>query len=198
MSPEQRRGRATRLRALAAALDVYAEHGTEGFTVHAVSARGGVSVGSLYHHFGSVDGLAAAVYAWCLTRLLDAVVEAVERAASARAGIHAVVVAYLRFTHDEPAAARFVHASSYASFLPAHAPAVAAAKAPYMDRLMTWMRPHVAGGRIVDLPEPLLETLIVGPPAETARRWLAGAHDIDLREAIEHLPERVWRSVRAG
>jgi hypothetical protein len=39
--------------------------------------------------------------------------------------------------------------------------------------------------------------LVIGPVAETARRWLAGAPGIDLTTAAAVLPERIWRSIRA-
>lgn len=196
MVVKQQRGDATAARLLDAALDVHARCGHEGFTVHAVAAASGVSLGSLYHHFGSFDGLAAALYARCLGDLLDALVRSMEDARGARAGIVALVRAYLRYTAERPASARFIHASAYASFLPAHAAAIAAAKAPRLEAILAWLRPHIRAGRIVALPEPLIEVLVIGPVAEAARRWLAGAPDLDLEEAARVLPERIWRALR--
>jgi AcrR family transcriptional regulator len=196
MSPKQQRGEETVRRLLAAGLDVYADTGPVGFTVHAVSAASGVSLGSLYHHFGSFDQFCAALYSQCMADLLDALLAALERATTARAGIRAVVVAYLRFVEEHPAAARFVHASSDASFVPAHAGAIAAAKAPRVERMAAWLRPHIAAGRVVDLPGPLIEMLLIGPVAEVTRRWLGGAPGIDLAQAARLLPERIWQSLR--
>lgn len=196
MSPKQQRGEETVRRLLAAALAVHAERGSEGFTVHAVTAMSGVSLGSLYHHFGSFEGLAAALYSRCMADLLDGLIASLESATTASAGVRALVVAYLRFVEENPAAARFIHASSYASFLPAHAAAIVEAKAPRMERILAWFRPHVRAGRIVDLPESLTEMLVIGPVAEVARRWLAGAPDIDLAQAARLLPDRVWQSLR--
>ena len=201
MSPNQRtrrqRGRRTIDRLLSAALEVYAERGPEGFTMTAVIAASGISNGSVYHHFGDFDGLAAALYTRCLGELLDTLVAALEGTPDARDGIRALVESYLRFTEQHRAAAHFIHASSYADFLPAYAPAIAAAKAAKIDALLAWLRPHVAAGRVVDLPASLVEMLLIGPVAETARRWLAGAPGIDLVQAARLLPERVWRSLRA-
>jgi AcrR family transcriptional regulator len=150
----------------------------------------------VYHHFGDFDGLAAALYSRCMGDLLDTLVAALEDTPDARDGIRALVESYLRFTEQHRPAAHFIHASSYASFLPAHAQAIAAAKAPKIDALLAWLRPHVVAGRVVDLPAPLVEMLLIGPVAETARRWLAGAPGIDLAQATRLLPERVWRSLR--
>nr|WP_222109296.1 TetR/AcrR family transcriptional regulator [Streptomyces cupreus] len=181
---------------LAAALEVHEHKGPEGFTVQAVIATSGISLGSLYHHFGSFDGLAAALYGRCMADLLDTLIASLERTRTARTGVHAVVVAYLRFAEEQPAKARFIHASAYAGFLPAHTTAIAAAKAPRIERLLSWLRPHVQAGRVVDLPDPLTEMLLIGPVAETARRWLAGDPAIDLRHASRALPERIWQSLR--
>ena len=188
-----RRGRETSARLLDAALAVHAEHGHEGMTVQAVLDRSGVSLGSLYHHFGSAGGLAAALYDRCLGELLDAVLADLRRARTARTGVRAVVVAYLRFTREHPDAARYVHASSYASFVPEHAARSAAAQAARRQELLGWFAVQVAAGRIVDVPA---EVLVVGPPAELARRWLAGA-PVDLTAAETALAERVWQGVRS-
>ncbi|MQY06858.1 TetR/AcrR family transcriptional regulator [Actinomadura macrotermitis] len=195
MSPKQQRGEATVAKVLAAALDLYAAEGPGALTTTAVIERSGVSSGSLYHHFGGIDGLSAALYGRCMAGLLDALVAALERAPSAREGVRAMVEAYLGFTEEHRAEAHFIHASSYADHLPSHAALIAAEKTPRMLRIAAWLRPHVESGEIVALPDPLTEMLVIGPVAETARRWLAGAPDIDLATAARVLPERIWRSV---
>jgi AcrR family transcriptional regulator len=195
MPPKQRRGEETTRRLLDAALAVHDEAGRDGFTVQAVVSASGVSLGSLYHHFGSVDGLAAALYARCMADLLDEIVAPLERARTPRGGVRAVVTAYLRFVQEQPARARFIHASAYAGYLPAHAAAVAEAKEPRMARMSRWLAPHVRAGSIVDLPDPLTEMLLIGPVAELSRRWLAGA-DIDLAKAARVLPDRIWASLQ--
>ena len=191
---ETARGRETSARLLDAALAVHAEHGHEGLTVQAVLERSGVSLGSLYHHFGSAGGLAAALYDRCLGELLDAVLAELRRARTAHTGVRAVVVAYLRFTRDHPDVARYVHASSYSSFVPEHAARSAAAHADRLAELHGWFAAQVAAGRIVDAPPDVLEVLVVGPVAEFARRWLAGAPG-DLRAAERVLAERTWSAV---
>ncbi|MFG3604665.1 hypothetical protein [Micromonospora chersina] len=53
----------------------------------------------------------------------------------------------------------------------------------------------MAAGEFATLPEPLVEMLLIGPVAETARRWLAGVPGIDLGQAARVLPDRIWRSL---
>ncbi|MFI0354591.1 TetR/AcrR family transcriptional regulator [Actinomadura sp. 9N407] len=180
---------------LYAANDPYAAKGPDGLTMSALIAETGISSGSLYHHFGSFDGLRAALYARCMADLLDSIVEALERSRTARTGVRALVEAYLRFTQENRPAAHFIHASSYADFLPAYAERVAAAKNPRMGRIAAWLRPYVESGDVLPLPDPFTEMLVIGPVAETSRRWLAGDPGIDLAVASRILPERIWRGV---
>jgi AcrR family transcriptional regulator len=197
MSPKQQRGEETVGKVLKAALGIYAANGPTGLTMTAVIAETGVSSGSLYHHFGSMDGLNAALYSRCMANLLDTLLDALEIADAPQKGVTALVAAYLRFVQQNRTQAMFIHASAYADFLPAHAQRIAADKESRMRRMAEWLRPHVAAGRVVDLPDALLEMLVIGPVAETSRRWLAGAPGIDLDEAARLLPDRIWRSVVA-
>lgn len=192
MPTKQRRGEETKQRLLAAALKA---HESGDFTVQSVLTESGVSLGSLYHHFNSFDGLAASLYAQCMAELLDHIVEALERARTAHTGVQAVVTAYLTFVEDESPKARFIHASAYATYLPTHATMIAATKAPRMARMAAWLAPHVSAGTIVDLPDPLTEMLLIGPVAELSRRWLNGA-DTDLTKAAKLLPPRIWSALR--
>ncbi|GAA2724317.1 TetR/AcrR family transcriptional regulator [Actinocorallia aurantiaca] len=195
MSPRHRTTAETVERLLDTALAVYARDGREGFTMSAVIKESGVSSGSLYHHFGSFDGLAATLYTRCMTALLESMVTAIEPCTGAREGVEAAARAYLDFAAGHRAEAEFIHASAYAAFLPAHAPSIAEAKGPLLARMMAWIRPHIASGEVVDLSPVLLEMLLVGPVAETTRRWLAGAPGLDLAEASARLPERIWCSL---
>jgi AcrR family transcriptional regulator len=189
----QRRGEETKQRLLDAAL---ATHEADDFTVQAVVAASGVSLGSLYHHFGSFDGLAAALYARCMADLLDGIVAALARARTGRTGVRAAVTAYLDFATTQPAKARFIHASAYAAYLPAHAELIAETKRPRLASMAAWLAPHVAAGSIVDLPDPLTEMLLIGPVAEVSRRWLNDPA-IDLARAAQLLPDRIWAALRA-
>ncbi|MFH9069489.1 TetR/AcrR family transcriptional regulator [Streptomyces alboflavus] len=197
MAPKQQRGEATVDLLLDTALRVYAASGRQGFTVNAVTAASGVSFGSLYHHFGSFDGLAAALYIRCQDQLCDPVVAAVTRSRTARTGIQAFVREYLEFTRAHRDVATFLHASAYSRYLTAHAKEVAAAKEAKFAAIASWMYGRVAAGEVAVLPDQMIEVLLLGPVAETAHRWLAGTYEVDLDEAVRVLPDRIWRSLRA-
>jgi AcrR family transcriptional regulator len=196
MAAKQTRGAETTRRILDAALAVHRKGGHAGFTVHAVAAESGASLGSLYHHFKSIDGVAAELYAECMAHLLDELAAALARSRTAHTGVVAFVRAYLEFAQRHPDEARFIHGAPSGGFLASHGARIAEAKAARMEPILAWLRKHVAAGEIADVPEPLFEMLVVGPVAELTRRWLAGAPGLDLAEAARVLPEPIWRSVR--
>lgn len=196
MAPKQRRGAATVETLLTSALRVYAESGQQGFTVSAVTASSGVSMGSLYHHFGSFDGLAAALYIRCMNLLFDKMVSALHQADTARDGVHALVRAYLRFTRDHREVALFLHASAYSGYLAAHAEEIHAARSAQLKVLADWIAPRVARGEFAAVSTSTIEVLVIGPAAEAARRWLSDGYHLDLGRTERDLPERVWRSLR--
>lgn len=196
MSPKQKRGAATADRLLDAALQVYARDGEQGVTVSALTRASGVSLGSLYHHFGSVDGLMNALLVRWLTRLLDEVTGALDPARDARSGVRDLVHAYLGFVRDHPDEARLLH-SAYADRLGMEqARQLRDAQEARLSPLSAWLAGYVAAGEVVDLPRPVLEALVLGPVIGYARSWLAGVSDTGPDEAARLLPDRIWRSVQ--
>lgn len=192
--PKAARAEATRQRVLDAALAVYKAHGHEGFNVHAIVAESGVSLGSLYHHFGSMDGLAAALYARSMSRLLDRVAAAISGASSLHAGVSGIVQAYLTYARKQRSAMSFIHASAYASFLPAHKQQIQESKARMLE-IHAFFAAHAAAGRIVEVPIALLEMLVIGPVAELTRRWLSDPSSLDLALAERALPDRIVAAI---
>lgn len=163
----------------------------ERLTVQALSARSKVSVGSLYHHFGSLDGLRRELFARCMRGLLDSLIAAVEPQTTIEDVTRALCGAYLGWTRDHADEARFLHFSLQDGL----GPEVAAAKAARLARLNAVLARFAA--ELTPLSPPLLEMLLIGPLAELSRRWLLGAPGLSLEEATLYLPPRLAAAVRA-
>ncbi|MFE9860820.1 TetR/AcrR family transcriptional regulator [Streptomyces sp. NPDC005780] len=194
MSPKQQRGEATAAHVLDCALDIYASDGEAGLTLTAITSAGGVSAGSIYHHFGSLQGVVVALAQSWLGRLLDELVGELTRAQDARGGIHAAVRAYLRFIQVHPDAARLIHSVTVDREFTARAHQIRGAQEARLTPVAAWLQARQESGQLVDLPLPVVESLILGPVTGIARRWLS-VGDIDIEEAARTVPERIWRSV---
>ncbi|TXS39606.1 TetR/AcrR family transcriptional regulator [Streptomyces sp. OR43] len=194
MSPKQQRGEATAAHVLDCALDIYASDGEAGLTLGAITSAGGVSAGSIYHHFGSLQGVVIALAQSWLGRLLDELAGELTRSEDARGGIHAAVRAYLRFIQVHPDAARLIHSVTVDREFTARAQQIRGAQEARLTPLAAWLRARQEAGQLVDLPLPVVESLILGPVTGIARRWLS-VGDIDIEEAARTVPDRIWRSV---
>jgi AcrR family transcriptional regulator len=188
------RGDQTRARVLDAALQAFAEGGLSALSVQEIRERSGVSVGSLYHHFGSREGIVLALYERWLLALLDHIRDAALAALSARGLVHTMIDAYLEWVQANPHAARFVLSAAPAELDPRTSPALHEATLARVMPLVQRAVGHAAAGEIVTLPPQYYELVVIGPVAETARRWLAGA-DIDLDQARTVLTSTVWRAL---
>jgi len=197
MSPKQQRGEATVEQLLDAALRVYGEAGEQGLTVGAVTRASGVSLGSLYHHFGSLDGLLDALLTRWLGRLLGEMVAALEATRTAHTGIRALVGAYLGFVQEHRDAALLLHSSHADRRSMADAEGLRDAQQARLSPLEEWVRGYVEAGELAALPLPLIEALVLGPVIAVARRWLAAGDAVNLDEVALVLPDRIWRAVAA-
>ncbi|KKD04847.1 TetR/AcrR family transcriptional regulator [Streptomyces sp. WM6386] len=195
MSPKQQRGEATVELLLDAALRVYAEAGEQGLTVNAITQASGVSLGSLYHHFGSLNGLTDALMNRWLGRMLGELVTAVQGTRTARTGIRAIVAAYLRFVQEHHDAALLLHSPMADRRGMANGRELRDAQEARLSPMTAWIQLHVESGELAPLPLGLIESLVMGPVIGVARRRLSGIDDVDLDEAARILPERIWRSV---
>ncbi|SEC12526.1 transcriptional regulator, TetR family [Streptomyces sp. 2131.1] len=194
MSPKQQRGEATAAQVLDCALELYAAHGEDGLTLAAITSASGVSAGSIYHHFGSLQGVTLALAQSWLGRLLGEVVEAMQQVTDARGGVCALTETYLRFVQKHPDAARLMHSVTADREAITNARQLRGAQEARIAPLAAWLHAHRESGELVALPLPVLESLILGPVTSIARRWLA-VGDIDIEEAARTVPYHIWRSV---
>lgn len=195
MSPKQQRGEATVQRVLDAALRIYAADGEPGLTVGALTKASGVSAGSIYHHFGNLQGVLAGLAVHWFGRLLDAMNTAMQQSEDARTGVGDVVRAYLTFVQNHPDAARLVHSIDADRLGMQRTTEIRDNQEARLSPIAAWLSGHRDSGQLADLPVPLIESILLGPVVGVARRWLTVA-DIDLDEAMRTLPEHVWRAVK--
>ncbi|MFF6990595.1 TetR/AcrR family transcriptional regulator [Streptomyces sp. NPDC010273] len=159
----------------------------------------GVSLGSLYHHFGSLDGLFDALTERWLSRLLGELIAAMHATRTARTGIRAIVRTHLTFVREHRDAALLLHSARTDQRNMIRARHLRDTQEARLSVFAVWIRSHVDSGELAPLPLPLLESLVLGPLVGVVRRWLSQVDDVemDLDEAARVLPERIWRSVAA-
>jgi AcrR family transcriptional regulator len=181
---------------LAAALVVFTEKGVEAATIDDIRQKSGASVGSIYHHFGAKDGIAAALFAHTLDDYWGQLMDAVGSEADARAAIHALVDTHIRWIVAKPDAARFLFSRRQAVGA-THEQAVRQHTAEHFKRLLAVFKPWFKAGILRQMPYELYVAILLGPAQELSRHWLGGRIMLDPRDAIEELSAAAWRSLAA-
>ena len=181
---------------LAAALECFADRGFAATTVEEIRERSGASIGSIYHHFGGKEGLAAEVYVDGLRGYQDGLVRALESHRGAEAGIHALVRHHLRWVERNPQLAQFLANRRETELRSATEARVRELNRAFLPRVAAWVERHVEVGALRALPFDLWEPVLLGPSQELARLWLAGRIRITLREAERDLAEATWKAVK--
>jgi AcrR family transcriptional regulator len=181
---------------LDAALEVFLESGVDAAAVEAIRHRAGASVGSLYHRFGSKEGIAAAVYVDALRDYQAEFVATLDRAVTAPDGIRAAVRTHMRWVRGNPDRAQFLFAVAGADVRRAARDELHALNGHFFARVESWLRGHVKAGEIRDVSTDVVYALWLGPSQELARLWLARGRRGALRTETALLADAAWRALR--
>lgn len=188
---------ARRDRIMSAALDCFIANGVEATTIEDIRAQSGASVGSIYHHFGSKEQLAGAIFLDALREYQAGFLTELDQHAGAEDGMRAIVNYYLHWVRGNSTKARYLLASREADFMHAAEDELRDLNRQFFARVSDWQQPHVEAGTVRRLPTDLFWTILVGPLHEFSRQWLAGRTTTEIREAGRVLSDTVWMSLRA-
>lgn len=183
---------------LSAALECFTTQGVEATTIEDIRARCGASVGSIYHHFGSKEDLAVALYIEGLRSYQEGFIRELTRHDGAASGVRAVVVYHLDWVSANPNWARYLLYHREAEVITSAESALEDVNGRFVSVMMDWLEPHLEAGSIARLPRDLYQPILVGPLHQFTRQWLAGRTTTTIGEAKTVLGEAVWRALRVG
>jgi AcrR family transcriptional regulator len=184
---------------LEAALECFAERGFAATTIEDVRKRSGASVGSIYHHFGGKEGLAAELYVEGLRGYQQGFLDALARNPDdAEGGVRALVRHHLRWVEESPRLAQFLMNRRETELRLATQARVRELNRGFFPRVTAWVDRHVKAGTLRPLPTDLWEPVLLGPCQEFSRLWLAGRTRSSLRRAQRDLADVTWHAVRAS
>ena len=181
---------------LEAAGQCFEEHGYAGTTIELIAARSGASNGSIYHHFGSKDGILAALYLGALASYQDGLLALLrEHATDAEGGIRGAVLHHLEWVEAHPHETRTLFEHRQTLERTARADDLGRRNRPFLREVRAWGRAHVEAGAIRDLG-PAAAPIWLGPAQLVARDWIAGRLRGRPTELAPELAEAAWRAFR--
>ncbi|MDC8757081.1 TetR/AcrR family transcriptional regulator [Janthinobacterium fluminis] len=181
---------------LAAALAVFSEKGIEATTIDDIRQRSQASVGSIYHHFGNKESIAAALFALGLDDYWGQLIARTRAAPDAEQAIRALLTTHLDWIVAKPDLARFLFARRQA-VSPAHEQAIRDLTAAHFKEFFALFKPWFKQGILRRLPFELYGPLLLGPAQELSRHWLGGRVGLDPRSAAGELSRAAWLSLAA-
>jgi AcrR family transcriptional regulator len=182
---------------LDAALACVTDHGIDGCTVEMIRDRSGASIGSLYHHFASKEGLLAALYLAGIQNYADQAARALAQATSAEQLLKTVVQSYLRWVWANPDWARFLlHSRGRVEAGGELKEALRDANQRNWQDFAQRLADMPGPARLKQMPDECLRVILLGPSHELARRWLAGRLEGSLAAYETYLCEAAWQSLK--
>lgn len=200
MTEPTARAESTRLRRQAildAALECFSSIGYDQTTLADIRELAGASTGSIYHHFGSKEQIAASLYLDGVRQTQEAGLEALLRTRTARTGVAAQVAAYIDWVIAHRALATFLFAMRHAPFLGEDEGTIAALNRDVHDRAARWISDQVAAGELPDLDPTIRWAIVFGPCRHWAGSWLRGTTHVSPEEAKRQISAAAYAGLRA-
>lgn len=187
--------RSTRQRALAAALTLFDAQGVEATTIEQLRAAAGISTGSLYHHFGSREGLVVALYDDLLAQYRTAVTAELVRHSGIRELLDGFVTAHIDWAMQNPMAERFLSGHRHHRSLKDAEGRLQDDTADFIRPLLRRVRPAIESGALKPLPPELLLSLVIGPVQTWLRLHRSGSTRLNPDVAARQLSDLIWEAV---
>ncbi|GII95608.1 TetR/AcrR family transcriptional regulator [Sinosporangium siamense] len=188
-------GRDGRSRIIEGALRRFSQDGVSATTLASLREESGVSVGSFYHHFASKEHVYGVLYAETQAMYQSAFVTELEKHASARDGIRAIVALHMAWCGEHPERARLLISERPPRRHEPGGTEVSEQRRAFFRQVSEWWLPHTEARLLPPIHATMCYVLWLGPAQEMCRLWFAGAHQ-PTPEEIESLCDAAWLSLR--
>lgn len=191
---------ARRTSILAGALRCFDELGIDVTTINDIQREADCSVGSLYHHFGSKEGIAEELFIDGIQQFNTGMIRKLKRCNTAETSVKGVVRFYCNWTVRNRALASYLHSRDI-DFSEEARDRLKNIHRAYIFEVYTLFAQYVTSGEMRILPLDTYVPLISGPIQEYTRRWLAGQSQSRARSIPKPMRElfagAAWRVMRA-
>lgn len=182
---------------LQAALHCFLKRGVEATSIDDIRLQCNASVGSIYHHFGNKEGIAAALFLKATSDHSQRLLANLAAAESAEAGIRSIVGNYIDWVGEHPDLARFLFLARTAISRSEHGERLDKARQDHFAEIFRWFDGCLARGELRVLPREVYPALILGPTQDYCRAWLAGRVKAPPQAYRGIFEEEAWRAVQA-
>ncbi len=191
-SRTRRRVSDPRQRVLSAALGLFAREGYFNTSIPDIVRESGVSIGSIYHHFGDKEGVAQALFDALVEQMDERLSEIRACHTTCRERCRAIIGLMFRITEEEPEAMHFMLFARHREFLRDAAPVCSS----HPFRMMREMVAQgMVDGEIRPMDPMVAASAVFGGAFRLVSLQLDGLLERPLREYLPEVWECAWRAV---
>lgn len=180
---------------LQAALACFDDKGYEATTTSAICTASGVSNGSLFHHFGSKEGIASALFLSALVSYHEALLSGLQPDMSAEDGIEYMISSHISWVVEHRVEAQFLFEQARAEWLSSISVAQKQENQRFAEGISQWRDPLITAKKIRPVVREIFFSQLIGPAQLMVRRWLTAKDNQDLRLQIPVLNECAARAL---
>jgi len=178
------------------ALKCFSDQGFEASSIEEIGTLSGASVGSIYHHFGSKEGIASALYLESLTNYYDSLDIALENCKTIERVVKTVVSHHIDWSVAHPDLTRYLLVYRRYSAIASVEEQIEALTRQKLHLFLDEIQNAVARGDVLALPNSAYVAIIIGPCVEIVRLWAFNRLRGNIFEIRDALSEAAWRSLR--
>ncbi len=180
-----------------AALRVFLSKGIVLSTIDDILEAAQVSKGSLYHHFESKEGLAAAINIDALQKLHESLLSSLDGEESAERGVKGFVHGYVEWFRTHRDLGKFIFLVQGSEELSAFAKDFSALHHKFLERCFAWVHAQQRRGALRDIPRDIYVPIIIGPSRDYIRTNLRDGKKVT-KEAGAWLADAAWEMTKGA
>jgi AcrR family transcriptional regulator len=183
---------------LDAALGRFTDVGIEATTIDDIRRYADCSTGSIYHHFGSKEGIASELFIDGVQRLNADLMSKLTRCRTAERAVKTVVTQYSDWvTRNRDLAGYLLNSRDLAMSAEA-AQMLRNVNRAHIRRVFEFFAPFVGSGAMQVLPVETYIPIISGPIQDYARHWLAGQFKDSPAKVKMVFAEAAWSAMKGA
>lgn len=179
-------------RILTTALDLFVERGFHSVSVHDVQKQANVSIGSIYNHFGSKEGLAKSLYYHLVREFEEMVDDIIAEDLSNRERCNKLIWQLLDYTETRRNIVSFMLHAKHREFLPDEPPVCSAAPFKAMRNIV---QQGMEAGEIRDGDPWVVAATVFGGAIRLIHLRLDGVIKQPITQYYDELIDCTWQGV---
>ena len=177
------------------ALRLFSQRGYFNTSIHDIRREAGVSIGAIYHHFGTKEKLARALYDELVGRMERSIADAIAANNDCRSRCWGIVSVLFDASVREPQMMDFVLMARHREFMPDASPICSSRPFALMKGVV---EQGIADGEVRDMEPWVAASAVFGGALRMMNLQLDGALDRSLVELVDPVMDCAWRAVAAN